>query len=724
MEVRCPMCAKLNPEGADECEHCGARITPLVIGDEGTSRAEEVGREEEDWLSRIRDQASQEQDQPAGQAEPSEEDWLGRLREASSETPEEEPLSPERHGDYPATDPDEGKEMPEWLARIRAREAEEVEEPSAVQDDDWLENLRGAAPLDDEGPEELAAEDQPSEEEGDMSPETPPPQEMEFPTGEDREAEIPGWLEASEERQPDAPLPAEEESRTPDLFTEEGAEQEPVSAADEPDSQPFIQDSPSWLQEIMEETSEARKRAEREEVEPSRPVSPTDIEGEPEEPEPEPTPHIPALIFDDEEREGSEFDSGEIDLEGAQLPEWLGEVELEERGVEGEEVEEGEGDLAPATLPTWLEAMRPVDTFQSVVEIETEEDESIESVGPLAGLRGVLMAEPVVAKPRTSPIGSMQLSVTERQYAQAELLNRLVAEEQDEVRVRPEMRLQSSLLRWLMAIIMLLGVAVPTLFGTPSYPLPRFEPVELKPMVNLITRLPADRPILMVFDYDPGYSGELDAVAGPLIDQVMRQGISIASLSTRPTGSAMAVRLLGEIGQQYDYVSGEQLIHMGYLSGGPTAVQLLALAPRSAILQGFNLPAGLQAGGSSVWDTPALREVHELSDFGMVAVISAGTDNARMWAEQAAPRMADTPLVMILSAGSEPMIRPYFEAREPQIQGILSGLPAAVAYEQRNNQVGAAHRHWSAFGSGLMVAELALAGGMVYGVVIWFLRRQ
>ncbi len=55
--------------------------------------------------------------------------------------------------------------------------------------------------------------------------------------------------------------------------------------------------------------------------------------------------------------------------------------------------------LAPATLPSWLEAMRPMETFRPVVEIQPEEEQQVEAAGPLAGLRGVLLAEPVVAMP-------------------------------------------------------------------------------------------------------------------------------------------------------------------------------------------------------------------------------------------------------------------------------------------------------------------------------------
>jgi hypothetical protein len=164
-------------------------------------------------------------------------------------------------------------------------------------------------------------------------------------------------------------------------------------------------------------------------------------------------------------------------------------------------------------------------------------------------------------------------------------------------------------------------------------------------------------------------------------------------------------------------------MHLGYLSGGPTAVQIFAAAPRDAVRKGFDLPKtdqGEDACGG--WDCPILSGIERLSDFGMVAVITSGTENARIWAEQAHPYLGPVPLVMVLSAGAEPLIRPYYEALQPQVNGILSGLPDAVAYEQANVMPGEARSRWNPFGAALGVTEAMLAAGVVYGLARWFLR--
>ncbi|MEE8568364.1 MAG: hypothetical protein V3S81_07120, partial [Anaerolineales bacterium] len=114
--------------------------------------------------------------------------------------------------------------------------------------------------------------------------------------------------------------------------------------------------------------------------------------------------------------------------------------------------------------------------------------------------------------------------------------------------------------------------------------------------------------------------------------------------------------------------------------------------------------------------------VHRLSDFNLVIVITAGTDTARTWVEQTHPWIGNTPLVMVLSTGAEPLVRPYFEASEPQVDGILTGLPAAVSYRQYSGLPLDTGVQWDAFGIGMLAVELILIAGGAYGVGLWLIR--
>ena len=690
-EVRCPMCSAPNPETADVCGECGARLKPLVAGGDLGLPHEEAGAPgpppgvedgEEDWLARIRSQAL-----TSGGEEPTEEesgespapDWLGRLREADSGYEEGPPegVLPEWMDEFiaagdeseAAAAEDEGLEqaeqVPEWLARIRAKQA--MQKAAIPEEEDWLERLRH------EGEAEIqAAEEPPSEIEA-----MPPSEALEEPL----------------------PEPEAEE-----------AVQEGLAAEAEPETLPA--ESPFFAEDLDALTEEMPLPEVQEEGPEAPPLAPEDLEGEA-------LPHVPALVPEDQS-EVPLVEIGESDLEGVELPDWLEDLRAEipvSAEEPGEEVESP--DLAPATLPSWLEAMRPTDAFRPEIEIEREEEQPVESAGPLAGLRGVLMAEPVVAKPRMATAAAAQLEVTERQYAQAELLQRLVDYEQQEMAPSEGPAMRIPFVRWAISLVMLVAVLIPFSFermGMRGYPLPASISPDLAPLIQRIGDQPVDRPALVVFDYTPGYTGELSSVAGAVVGQLTQRGYPIATLSTRPTGPPLAERMFAEAA-----AAGAQVSHLGYLAGGPTAVQLFSIAPRDAVLSGFHLPR--EGEEKDPWAIEGLRQVQRLSDFGLVVVITAGTETARTWAEQTHPWIGDTPLIMVLSAGAEPLVRPYFEAADRRVDGILTGLPSAVSYRQLSGQPQLAASQWNAFGTGMLAAQLILLAGGAYGFISWLIRR-
>jgi hypothetical protein len=642
-------------------------------------------------------------------------------------------------------------------------------EGSTPEGEDWLERIRrGVDSVPPEDPDEsLAAEshdpselfDQLRQPESDSEPDSSQAGEPDWmdefiaagdgePVDEDQDEEVPEWLERIREKTQSRGVSTDEddwldslrEEESPPVSSPAGLEdlepaQEEESEAELPQSAPLDlgalssvppPDRPSGEWEMFEEGVEA-------EVEGEAPAgTPADFSaaGFTEEDSDDEFPHVPALI-PEESGEKPVIEIDERVLDSAELPGWLEQIkpalaalEEEEAALE-DEIPSGERpDLAPATLPSWLEAMRPVDAFRPEIDIEPDEDQPVESAGPLAGLRGVLMAEPVVAKPRTSSASASRLEVTERQYAQAELLQRLVQQEAREVRVGPQRPFTLPIARWLITLALLVAILLPYGFdqiGIEGFGTPNVVSPDLPPLISLTNNLPVDRPALVVFDYSPGYSGELDTVAESLLVHLSNRGIPIVTLSTRVTGPPLAERMRAQVLAQTS-ASELQYINLGFLSGGPTAIQLFAVYPRDAILTGFRLQEGLNR--QTLWSSPLLEDIEFLSDFGAVVVITAGTETARTWAEQTYPWIGETPLVMVLSAGAEPLIRPYYESLNQQVDAILTGLPSAVAYQQNTGQEATALSGWDSFGSGLFMVELILLAGIGYGVFRWLVERR
>lgn len=750
---------------------------PLPFGEPDEADEEEPGPGgSPGWLSRLREVEPEEVGPPSGEVpdwalqetdEPQEgepEDrasegagsgWLSRLRPQEDESLEEEESTageavsgPEEEFDEPR-DSAASTELPGWLDEI----SDEV--PPESEFEQWGEDLPG--------PEYPAG----GEPEGIFDARADFDDFSGFDVeAEQAESQFPSWPDREAEQLSDETQDLEPEREEPGLF---GAGDEPArfevdeptfdlepekgeGRFQEPSSDPFTEgfdeleaDLPAWLDELDDEdegfegaepdvegleaaelpswVDQARPSFEDKHEETSEP----ELEFEWEEddyPPPEPEeeselPHVPA--FDARGAPGEADPGSDLDLDAIELPEWLSDVSQDRETAE--QAPPGERpSLARATIPNWLEAMRPVETVQPVVDLEDEEEESVESVesvGPLAGLRGVLMAEPVVAKPRTSTTVATGLEVTERQYAQADLLRRIVEDEQRELTGIAGRRRSWPIVRWILALVVILAVGLIPISGVIQFAIPTVISRDLGAVVEQVNAVPVERPILMVFDYEPGYSSEVQAVAGPLMEHLFRRDLNVVTVSTKPTGPPLALELVGRAAQEHGAEAGRDFLHLGYLSGGPSAVQLFSADPRFAVLDGFMIPSAFR--DQPLWEQPLLRDITRMSDFGMVVVIASGTDGARTWAEQAPPWLGDTPLLMVLSAGAEPLVRPYFEALNPTVNGILTGLPAGVYYEQLNGKPALAEQRWSAFGIGTFVIELAMLAGLGWGAFWWIM---
>lgn len=654
-DLRCPNCGRLNSPTTLLCDECGTRLTPEPV------RPGEVP----DWLAAIR--AENEPEAPP----PPSTDWLSQLRGADNSSqqgpPAGEPPTWVQGGDSaspaPAGPATEDGEVPEWLARIRELQAEQTEATG------------GEPPL---GVPDLSEPAAPRLEE----PESRPLPPLELPGFDDTDSGVfypPGSEKASR------PVTGVREPAPTDsgVF-------HPGTGVDLGTDKPGP--TPSWLGQLEAEGAQP---------------SPGKVE----------MPHIPALVKD-EDLAGPQLPGDDFSAEALSLPEWLGQLGSE--AVATEEPVEGRPDLAPATLPAWLEAMRPVDPFRSSVEIGPEEEQAVEAAGPLAGLRGVLLAEPVVAIPRMAGAAPVLLETSERQFAQAELMHRLVEEEQREVSPAAPRSRRVPVVRWLVAAILLSAAALPTVLGIPAFPLPATVPLELDPLVNLIAAAPPNRPALVVFDYQPGTAGEMQAVAEPMLEQMMQQGVALAALSTLPTGALLADQQLTALGVDYGYSSGQGYVNLGYLPGGSTGIRLWSQNPLAVPASGYALPTAPDGTAlQSPWQVPMLAGVDELADFGMVVVISGSAEGARSWVEQAGPHLGASPLLLVMTTGADPVVRPYYEAQNPQVDGMLSGLPAALSYSMRLGRPGSAFGLWNAFGLTAWAAVVFMSLGWVPAFGAW-----
>ncbi len=601
-------------------------------------------------------------------------------------------------GKVPAT-PVDGEKLPDWLLDLQASESTIPDEPSPTEDAEPLEAelpdwLREAIPPDGETstpeqPAEPAAEEEAPDWLDNLlsaahKPE--PPSEV-----------IPDWLaEAAAADLPDT-LPQEEIS-PPDEQTEPPPEpahlpDEPVTSLEEEDT--FVDEQaaaptedeelPDWLVRLQ---SEATKK---------------------------PTSSVPAFIFDEETPE-AETPAAE-DRPLSTLPDWVSQITAEQPEEQAPEPEPG---LAPAELPGWLEAIRPHETGSPTAPLEDLTTAETVASGPLIGLRGVLSAEPDAIRARKPAAHALKLDVTDDQRARLTLLEELLAGEQ---RPKPLPHPPSVAPQYLFRILVALVILLPILWVVVKQSnIARLPEGETQPAAwefdIAIKALNKDDPVLIAVDYEAGFTGEMDLTANVLLSRLVEQGAYIVLASTNTAGPALSQRLLTNLDATLR-THYEGTANLGYLPGGALGLAGLVRSPRQL------LPFTLD--DTDPWVNTPLSEVNVLADFRMVIVITNDADTARMWIEQTSKDLqaGNVPLLLVVSALAEPLVRPYAEGNAPQVKAMLAGLADSAVYENMTTRyVPGRNEIWDAYSLILPIAALVIIIGSLAGATITAIKEE
>jgi hypothetical protein len=673
-----------------------------------TSRDDIPEEEEQDWLERIRARHEEESNQDELQSEdgelPSAETEYSDTNFSATDSgagdvvlQDQEQAAP--GGEEPHLFDSQDEQLPDWLGEGASQEAPEPEEELP----DWLSTPENGDDTEESGeelPDWLVQADM-QEAEPEESPkgalDTAPEGEQEQPLQADEmltDSQLPDWLDEMEE-------PLETESGEVD----EEFEAEPLEGAPSEQEQEseFDLDEPDWLRELeasspdlFSEGSEAETLAE--------PETPGGVE-----------PQAPSEISAESEEDLAALESGE-------LPEWLAGIspkdaayadqqtsseESQQVSAFSDDVSEDDLGLERADLPSWLEAMRPVESAAADAPIIGEEPDSVESAGPLSGLHGVLPAEPDISQVQKPPPYLVKLQVSDTQQANAALLKEILKSEGEPRPIKKQSGITSqNILRILIALVLFAAVLWPLVTGSPQANLPVFTP-EVGATSQLINSLSPGEPVLVAVDYEPGWSGEMDAAASAVMDHLMVKGAYLALVSTAPTGPAQAQRLVTLANQKggHQYQAGDQYTNLGFIPGSPAGLLSFAISPQEV--------APFGQDGTPAWQRQPLESVDALSKFALAIVITQSPDTARIWIEQVEPYLGETPLVMVISAQAEPLVRPYYQAVPQLVQGMVTGLTGGAAYDRLNGRQGLAVDYWNAFSLGLVIASgLILAGGL------------
>jgi hypothetical protein len=382
----------------------------------------------------------------------------------------------------------------------------------------------------------------------------------------------------------------------------------------------------------------------------------------------------------------------------AAIPDWLAAIEIEteeeatpfieDMAAEAEAPPwppsakpgwEGDDTLVPAEIPAWLLALKPSE-LRREGEAEALGDaleEPADDIGILAGLRGILPVEMLIAQPRAAAeTGAADALVSDSPQARmfADVVGRPPAAAPKEIASAPS-HILAEVPRWIIYIALIVAVTIPILLGKPLIPR-TIEPTRAEEdLYAAIEALGSDAPVLVAFDYDPTTSGEMDVLAQTLVGQLMDGGARVVAMSLLPAGPATAQPMLDKLAvARPDYAGsyGQRYANLGYLPGQAAAVRLMGLSLEAALPEDYY--------GTPLGELPVMQGLTKTQSFDLVVELAAAQDTLRWWVEQAGAPY-DIPLAAGVSASVAPLVSPYYETEQKQLVGMASGVPGAVSYE-------------------------------------------
>jgi hypothetical protein len=373
------------------------------------------------------------------------------------------------------------------------------------------------------------------------------------------------------------------------------------------------------------------------------------------------------------------------------MPDWLSNAMEEPSSAPAAAVNNLDS-LTPGELPSWVQAMRPV---EAGAVRSTPSDQISDSRGALAGFQGVLPLTTGFVPTSKPKVHSIRLQVSDEQRAQATMLEQILAAETAPEPIASFSALPTSRgLRWLIAFVLLAVLGSMAILRTQIFSLPVGVPFEISGAMNVSQAIPEGAPVLVAFDYEPARVGEMEAAASPMFNLMKNPNFTF--ISTNETGAILAERFISGPLADTDQ-SGIQRLNLGYLPGGQMGIRAFAQHPS--------------------YTFPQLNGIASLSQFAALIIITDTADSARAWIEQTSSTRGTIPVVVISSAQSAPMIRPYYDSQ--QISGLVSGLYGSAVFEQNiGGGSGISRNYWDTYSIGMLLAMALILGGGLFNLVL------
>lgn len=377
-------------------------------------------------------------------------------------------------------------------------------------------------------------------------------------------------------------------------------------------------------------------------------------------------------------------------------PDWLEKIrQAEGKAVSAdsmESIDEGEDGLL-----NWLVTLEEDEEEKSADEREADEegeetlDESTQQVE--TDVSNVTQEIAVVDTPSFEVIPP-KIQVTPEEKTQAEKLASMIMDESAPRPIR-KIKRRSPLgsARFFFALLLIVSMSVSLFLGQRGL----IQSPAIGPhTVGFLTwaeNLPQGSSLLLVFDYQPAFSGEINLIATPVLEVLADQESELSVISSSLSGPILYRQLFRGIGA----LEGESVVDLGYFPIGAYGA--------------FDLGMGFSANWVLAGLPESSKNLPE-DKFDGILILGDTYEGARAWIEQLTILMPETPINLLVTDQAMPMLMPYYDSG--QITGMVSGLNGSAILEAELSNGYQAAARWWAYQIGLILLMGVLVIGAIY----------
>lgn len=314
-----------------------------------------------------------------------------------------------------------------------------------------------------------------------------------------------------------------------------------------------------------------------------------------------------------------------------------------------------------------------------------------------------------------APEYSGRLDISDSQRDSITLLkSMLVGEIQPKTPLPAPSKFSGRLMRAILGALLLIVMGYPFFTGFSLVNSQALFAPGVVAMHNAISSLPDNAPFLVVTDFEPAFSGEMRSASIGIIDNLMMKNMDFTIISTIPAGPALARDLFSKTRPATLAYPAEKIAILGFIPGGTTGLQEFIRNPRRT--------SPLLDDGSFAWTYSAAQSVNTINDYSGVLVITENAEIGRAWVEQLHNMMDGKSLLMVTSAQSAPIMRPYLDSG--QITGLVSGRVEGAMYDRLMAAPPRSVSEISSYQMGMVLAAMLILVGGIYGILKRFVLRQ